>query len=51
MMDSRTLVALAISADLVGFELQETLDGRLVLRRSLGGGIWSSSRHDGSNSV
>lgn len=41
-----TLVPLAIGTDLVGLQLQETLDSCLVLRRSLGGGVRSSPRHN-----
>lgn len=40
-----TFVPLAIGADLVGLEFQEALDGRLVLRRPLGGGVGCSSGH------
>lgn len=41
-----TLVSLAISADLVGFQLQETLDGSLVLRCPLSGGVRCAPGHD-----
>lgn len=37
--EPRTLVPLAIGADLVGLQLQEVLDGSCVLRRPLGGGV------------
>jgi hypothetical protein len=41
------LVSFAIRADLVGFQLEETLDGSLVLRRPLSGGVRGSPGHDG----
>lgn len=43
---SRTLVSLAIGADLVGLQLQETLYGSCVLRRPLSGGVRCSPGHD-----
>jgi hypothetical protein len=45
---SHTLVSLAVGADLVGLQLQQALDGLLVLRGALCGrvGGWSS-RHGG----
>ena len=42
---TRTLVLLAVGADLVGLELEQALDGGLVLRGALGGGVGRSSRH------
>jgi hypothetical protein len=40
------LVPFAIRADLIGFQLEKTLDGSLVLRRPLGGGVRGSPGHD-----
>lgn len=42
---ARTLVPLAIGTDLVGLQLQETLEGGLVLSRPLSGGVGASPRH------
>jgi hypothetical protein len=40
-----TLVSFAISAHLVGLQLQEAFDGGLVLRRPVSGGVRRPSRH------
>lgn len=41
------LVSFAVRADLVGLQLEEALDGSLVLRRPLSGGVRGSPGHDG----
>lgn len=40
-----TFVPLAVGAYLVGFQLEQRLDGRLVLGRPFGSGVGRTSRH------